>query len=461
VAIARYQTGRFNGRLVLVCLAIVGIASDVLAGGEGSAVVRCDLASCLQIALTRHPDLQSAEAKKLAAQSKIDFEKAQWTPHLDFKGESGYLSGKAVSPFSVIAGVTEEGVPQREVSGGYYIGSLTLSVPIVREGRLLGQNSPSIQGARFGLAVEENLGLTRRSQISYNVTAAYINVAKATAVADNQEQLVKLTEPQYQLALAKFQQDLLSRNDLLLAEVQLATAQRELTRAKDMLAQSKGELVRAMGLDVSTSLEVLDTHPLPVDVPSLPPLEELITFAHGHRLEVRAQEAQIQAKGEEVKRLRGERFPSLELVAGYDIGNNFDPPTNSQWNTRAQVTGSLFDFGRNEQKVTLARAMMRQEVMKMESMKGEIASQVQDVYFRIRSLMAELSLLDKQSEQATEALQLNQARVRQQLLPATVVAEDEKALAKLTQARVLARYDLSLAYTQLELVTGGWTGERQ
>jgi outer membrane protein TolC len=187
----------------------------------------------------------------------------------------------------------------------------------------------------------------------------------------------------------------------------------------------------------------------------------LITFAHGHRLEVRAQEAQIQAKGEEVKRVRGERFPSLELVAGYDIGNNFDPPTNSQWNTRAQVTGSLFDFGRNEQKVTLARAMMRQEVMKMESMKGEIASQVQDVYFRIRSLMAELSLLDKQSEQATEALQLNQARVRQQLLPATVVAEDEKALAKLTQARVLARYDLSLAYTQLELVTGGWTGERQ
>jgi heterocyst glycolipid deposition protein len=461
VVIARHRTTWFSCNFVVICLTILGVASGVLAGGEGSAVVRCDLASCLQIALTRHPDLQNADAKKLAAQSKIDFEKAEWTPHLDFKGESGYLSGKAVSPFSVIAGVTEEGVPQRDVSGGYYIGSLTLSVPIVREGRLLGQNSPSIQGARFGLAVEENLVLTRRSQISYNVTAAYISVVKATAVVDDQEQLVKLTEPQYQLALAKFQQSLVSRNELLLAEVQLATAQRELTRAKDVLAYAKRELTRAMGLDMSTSVEVLDTHPLPVDIPSLPPLEELLVFAHEHRSEVRAQEAQIQAKGEEVKRIRGERFPSLELIAGYNIGNDFNPPTNSQWNTRAQLTGPLFDFGRNEQKVAFARTIMTQEVTKLESLKGDIASQVQDVYFRIRNLLAELSLLEKQSEQATEALKLDQARFRQQLLPAAVVAEDEKALAKLTQARVLARYDLSLAYSQLELVTGGWTGEQR
>lgn len=460
MAIARHRTAWFRSKFAVLCLTILGVASGVLAGGEGSAVVRCDLASCLQIALTRHPDLKSVEAKKHAAQSKIDFEKAQWTPHLDFKGESGYLSGKAVSPFSLIAGVTEEGAPQRDVSGGYYIGSLTLSVPIVREGRLLGQNSPSIEGARFGLAVEENLALTRRSQIRYNVTAAYINVAKAMAVVADQEQLMKLTEPQYQLALAKFQHSLLSRNELLLAEVQLATAQRELTRVTDVLAQAKGQLTRAMGLDLSTRLEVLDPHPLPVGVPSLPPLEELIVFAHEHRSEVRAQAAQIHAKGEEVKRIRGERFPSLGLVAGYNIGNDFDPPTSSQWNTRAQVTGSLFDFGRNEQKVTLARAMVTQEVTKMESMKGEIASQVQDVYFRIRNLQAELLLLEKQREQASEALKLNQAKFREQLLPAAVVAEDEKALAKLTQARLLARYDLSLAYSQLELVTGGWTGER-
>jgi outer membrane protein TolC len=413
------------------------------------------------MALTHHPDLQNAEAKRLAAQSKLNFEKAQWTPHLDFKGESGYLSGKAVSPFAVIAGVTEEGTPQREVSGGYYIGSLTLSMPLVREGRLLGQKSPSVQGARLGLSVEENLILTRRNQIKYNVTAAYINVAKARAMVGDQEELVKLTEPQYQLVQAKFQQNLLSRNELLLAEVQLATAQRELSRAQDDLAQAKAGLSRAMGLDPLVILEVVDSRQSPVDVPSLPPLEELIAFAHGHRSEVRAQEAQIQARGEEVKRIRGERFPSLELVTAYNIGNDFDPPNNSQWNTRAQVTGSLFDFGRNEQKVTLARAMMTQEVTKLESMKGDIASQVQDVYFRIRNLMADLSLLEKQHEQATEALNLDRAKFRQQLLPAAVVAEDEKTLVKLTQARRLVQYDLSLAYIQLELVTGRWTDERR
>jgi outer membrane protein TolC len=316
-----------------------------------------------------------------------------------------------------------------------------------------------MQGARFGLSVEENLNLTRRSQITYNVTAAYISVVKATAVVDDQEEVVKLTEPRYHLALAKFQQSLLSRSELLIAEVQLATAQRELIEAKNALARAKGELATAMGLDLATSLEVTAPHPFPGKPLPLPPLQELVTFSQEHRTEVQTQEAQIRAKGEEVKRVRGERFPTLELVAEYKIGNDFNPPSNSQWNTRAQLTGSLFDFGRNGQKLAVARATMTQEVKKLESVKLEIAAQVQGVYFRIRDLMAQLSLLDKEIEQAAETLKLDQARFRQQLVAEATVADDQKTLAKLMRARVLARYDLILAYSQLELVTGGWRGE--
>jgi outer membrane protein TolC len=455
-----YKIKWFSVTCLVICFFIPIDASLVFAKDESLDALRCDLATCIQVALTRHPDLQAAAAKKLAAQSKIDFEKTQWRPHLDFKGETGFLNGESVTPFSVIGGVTEEGIRQREVSGGYYAGTFSLSVPIVREGKILGWNSPSIQQARFSLTAEESHQRTRREQIIHDVTAAFINVLKASELVKENEQLIKLTEPQYQLALAKFRENLVSRNELLVVEVQLAKAKRELVVAKNGMARAQRELTKSMGLDAPTRVEILDTQALPSAVTPLPPMEDLLSFAFQHRPEVQAQEAQIQAKTEEVKRAQGQRFPTVELVAEYSLANAFDPPVSTQWRTVAQVTGSLFDFGRGAQKVTLARAVMTQEVKKMDSVKAAIAGEVQDAYTHITDTVAQIDLLEKQIEQATEALKLNRAMFRQQLLPESAVAEVEQALVKLEQAKVLANYDLILGHSQLALVTGGWQNKR-
>jgi outer membrane protein TolC len=182
----------------------------------------------------------------------------------------------------------------------------------------------------------------------------------------------------------------------------------------------------------------------------------LISFAFEHRPEMRAVEAQIQSKTEEVKRARGERFPTLEIVTEYGLANAFDPAVSTQWRTVAQFRGSIFDFGRNAQKVTLARAMMTEEVQKMDKLKAAIAGDIQEAYTAITDIRAQLELIEKQIEQATEALKLNRAKFRQQLLPESAVAEVEKVVVKLEQAKVLVNYDLILAYSQLALVTGGW-----
>jgi outer membrane protein len=441
---------------LVICLFIATDAALVFAKDESPAALRCDLPTCIQIALTRHPDLQAAEAKKLAAQSKVDFEKAQWRPHLDFSATTGFLNGQSITPFSVISGVTEEGFPQREVSGGYYVGTLSLNVPVVREGKLLGWNSPSIQQARFSLTAEENLQLTRREQIIHDVTVAFINVIKASELVKENERLIKLTEPQSQLALSKFRENLISRNELLIAEVQLASVKRELIAAKNDMARAQRGLTRSMGFDTPSTVEILDTQLLPSAAAPLPSIEELISFAFEHRPEMRAVEAQIQSKTEEVKRARGERFPTLEIVTEYGLANAFDPAVSTQWSTVAQLRGSIFDFGRNAQKVTLARAMMTEEVQKMDKLKAAIAGDIQEAYTAITDIRAQLELIEKQIEQATEALKLNRAKFRQQLLPESAVAEVEKVVVKLEQAKVLVNYDLILAYSQLALVTGGW-----
>jgi outer membrane protein TolC len=332
-------------------------------------------------------------------------------------------------------------------------------VPIVKEGKIFGLNSPSILGARFTLAAEENLQLSRLDQIVYQVTASFFNVAKVLEMMKSQEQVVKLAESQYRLALTEFKQDLISRSDLLTSEVQAGTAQRDLLVFKNALDQSRGDLARAIGLESARTMEIRDTALPPLPASPLPPIEELLIFAYGHRPEIQAQQAQIGTREQEVRRLRGERLPTLEVISEYSLGDAIDSRSSSQWRAIAQLSGPLFDFGRNEQKINISRALATEEARKMERLRGAIAAEVQDVYTHLTNTRTLLELTDKQLEQATEALKLSRAKSEQQLLPESSVATAHIALLKLEQTKVLATYDLILGYSQLQLATGGWKAE--
>jgi outer membrane protein TolC len=443
-----------------MCLVCLPQLSILLAQTERTVPASCDLPTCIQLALARHPDLQGGEARKLAAQSKVEFEKAQWKPQLDFNGEGGYLNGKSVDPFALLRGVTAEGQPQGYVSGGYYNASVALNVPIVKEGKIFGVNSPSIRRARFTLSAEENLQVTRREQIIYRVTAAFINVVKALEMVKSQEQIVLLAESQYRLALSQFTQELISRNALLTAEVQQVTAQRDLLTFKNVLDQSRGDLARSIGLEFPTMMEMHDPAFPPLQALPLPPSQEVIAFAYEHRPEILAQQAQIAAQEQEVKRLQGERFPTLKLKSEYTLGDAADSRSTFgsayQWTAIAQLSGPIFDFGRYEQKINVSKALLTEEVKKMESLRVSIAGEIQGVYSNLANMRTLLDLTGKQIEQATEALKLNRARFEQQLLSESSVAEAQITLLKLEQAKALASYDLILGYSQLELATGGW-----
>jgi outer membrane protein TolC len=249
-----------------------------------------------------------------------------------------------------------------------------------------------------------------------------------------------------------------------LAEVQLTAAKRDLAVASNVHDQARRELARAMGVEAPAMVEIRDPQLPSPAVPSLPSLAELLSFAYQHRPEIQAQQARIQAQQEDVKRLQGQRFPTLEVITEYNVGNAIDQPVSTSsvstnWTAFVRLSGPLFDFGRQAQKIGISRALVTEEIKRMESLKGQIAGEIQDVYTHIVNARAQLDLADKQIEQATEALKLSRAKFAQQLLPESALAAAQVALVNLEQAKTLATYDLILAYGQLELVTGGWKAQ--
>jgi outer membrane protein TolC len=172
-----------------------------------------------------------------------------------------------------------------------------------------------------------------------------------------------------------------------------------------------------MGTDGPAEVDILDTEARSPAAAPLPPLEELVAFAYEHRPELKAQQAEVRAREEEVRRLRGERLPSMTITTGYLFGESSQRPLdtqafNTQWRAVAEVKGPLFDFGRTSQKVGVALAQVAEAAQKVTSLKVTIAAEVQETYARIADTQGLLTLLDKEIEQATEACEARSGPVR-------------------------------------------------
>ena len=425
---------------------------------EESKVIRCDLESCIGVAFSNHPILKTGEARQSAAQVLLKVNEAERMPSLDLEGSTGYFSGESITPFDVVGGITEKGIRQRHSSGGYYQATINAQIPIFKEGTLLGQASGLVRQARFGLSKEEWENQALRVQVALKVAEAYVQVLKNRKAVKAQEEIVVSLEGDYNLAQAKFNQNLISENDLLMAEVRLATGRRDISLSQLALRRSQQALSAAMGLDRTHEIDIQDLREFPAP---LRPLEELVALARENNSQVRAQQFKVRESEEEVKGVESERYPALSVAAHYGVADDFDRPLNDQWVAALQMKVPLFDFGLIRKKAAVARARVVEEEKRLLDFKLDMEQQVHEFYFHVQELEEEIELIKKQIQQTQEALKLNQAMFQQNLLPQSVVHDTEAALLKLQLAQSDAEYDQNLNRFELRLLSGEWNTQGQ
>jgi outer membrane protein len=441
-----------NRRLLakLLCLSLCLLPVSRAAGEEK--VLRCDLQTCINVAFANHPVLKAGEARESAARSQVEVKIAERRPTLDLEAESGALVGKSVTPFSAIAGVTEEGVPQRRVSGGYYQATLGMELPIFKEGTLLGQPAVSVRQAQLKVAEEDWATQFLRLQVALNVAESYLQVLKHRKAIKIHEDIVAALEAGHQLVVAQFKQDLISRNDLLIAELRVATAKRDLSLAHLDLQKNHKALVSSMGF--IETIPIIDIQELQ-DLPPPPlPLESLVTLARHNHPALKARQLRVQEELDEVSRIRSEQYPTLSFKTHYGFVDAFTGRPDDQWTAAVNVKVPIFDFGLIRKKAEVARAKAMEEERLMLDFQRDIEQQITERYIFFQHLEEQLRLIKKEIEQAEEELKLNTAMFRQQLVPQLTVLTTETALLKLQLALSEAQYDQKLTHIQLDLISG-------
>jgi len=224
--------------------------------------------------------------------------------------------------------------------------------------------------ARVDAAVAEVLAAgfqhnTALQDVALNVMEAYYNLLATRSFQKLAVETVRQRGYQLRMAEARHRAGVVAKSDVLKAQTEKADADLNLVRAKNAVHVAKGRLASAMGLRVSTDVQVADAPEVDY-TQGLADIEALLDEAARNRSELKIALAQVRRQEAAVRIAESRSWPAIVFDAGFGwLGRRF-LPGQEQWTLGQTLDLPLFTgfdrtYQRHGSKADLARAVAQRE----------------------------------------------------------------------------------------------------
>jgi outer membrane protein TolC len=421
------------------------------APSEEPAPIECDLQGCLDLAFKTSPLLLAAEARQQSASAALGQVNADRMPFVDLDASVAEITGNQLGVLG--GGVSTAGVVLPAVEGTVWRTEVGATAPLWQNGHWFLSESPTQKVAKLTYEQEGWRTKSVRTDVAMSVATAYFDALKAEKAGVIYADYVKLVQSSHDLAKAKFEQNLISKSDLLTAEVKVATAKREAKLVEIAGEKAKRALCSAVGRAGRCEVRVLEP-----DQPSGPPksAEEMIALALANDPELKALEYGIQVQRATTEEAHQGRYPTVSLDFAYIASDDFSaPPVAQRWIGALQLTVPLFDFGRTREAIAYSQAKETEQVRTLEATKIQLSQEIHDSYFTLKEIETELALSTKQLEQAKEALRVKQGMFEQSLASISEVNEAQSEVLRLQLIQIRDSYDTAAARFVIDFLAAG------
>jgi len=201
--------------------------------------------------------------------------------------------------------------------------------------------------------------------VALEVVESYYNLLAARSFRQLAEETVQQRDYQLRLAEARYRAGVVARSDVLRAQTEKADADLNRVRATNAVEVAKGRLATAMGLPVSTGLQVADAPEVDY-TQEFADIEALLDEAAHNRPELKTALAQVRGQEAAVRLAESRYWPAVAVDTGLGwLGRSF-PPDQRQGSVGVALDLPLFTgFNRTYQfqgsKADLARAIAQRE----------------------------------------------------------------------------------------------------
>lgn len=331
---------------------------------------------------------------------------------------------------------------------GYELAELRVAWLVTDFGKRLGR----YRQAELGVDIAQ-LQTDRAFQtVANEVAVAYYQVLRTRALRRTAQEAVRRADDDLEVAKKLARGGVIEREKVLRAEVQVAQTRRLLDQAEAAVGVAVAALNWAIGINVSSPTEVIETTDIP---PFSLSLGDCLQEAVSRRREFQVARRSVQVAQEGGRVARADFAPRI-LAEGSLLDFQQSAPRGHAELALGfiKLEWGLFEGGKRVGELRIADSKVRAAVAGAEQISDTIAFQVTEAY---RLLIAARSGIDRAKpavEQSQESYRLVVARAgRGDATPSDVV-DAETALTRAQQDYLNSIYDYLIALARLEYAMG-------
>jgi outer membrane protein len=324
-------------------------------------------------------------------------------------------------------------------------------------------NVAQLRSAKFSDAASEQELVRTRETVAFTVASNFL------ALISNQEQLRVQRENLAAVAELERQIQTFVDNgartiaDLYQQQANVANARFAVLEAERTTELAKVDLIQTLQLDPTATYEFQ----APADATAAAAatqldLSSLQSRASNQRIDLKAEQARVEAADQNVKVARSNRWPTLSLNAGYSSSYNSISQTSfsDQLDDRRggsvglNVSVPIFDRLATSNATRRAEIQADNQRLQLENLQQDVALQVRRAHLDFQSAREQLAVAEAQVRAAEQALIASQDRYT---AGASTLVELTQARATQVQAAsslVTARFNLQFQRTLVDYYTG-------
>lgn len=402
------------------------------------------LREAIDIALKKHPSLMSADANLKAAEARTEQTKSLYYPQIyanfDTMSGAGGINPRFVAP---AGGLLRPNLSQ--YAGG-----------VIANQRLydFGLTKNLVDSSKLAARAQVQDVTAQRMLVIANVQRAYLNSLKRHRLVLIAEDTVRERGIIRSQVDVLYRQQLKSKLDLNLVQVELTNAESLLVRARNDLKASFAELNRAMGVSGPEDYVLED---ISITVRQPRPLESLITDSLSHPEVMRTKELARSAEAR-VQATKKQYLPTVSAIASAGDYETFDTSRNERtggwWTAGALMSMPLFTGFLIENQVREASAQQAAAESTSLNLEQALTQQVTNAYLETVTLAQQIKLSEEQVKTAKEALQLARQRYKLGLGSIVEVTQSEVVLTTAQTRLAESQYDYKIAEVTLAYLVG-------
>ncbi|MFC3198137.1 TolC family protein [Parapedobacter deserti] len=403
----RYKNQALKSLRGVMWLTAVAALTTSAASGQERAEHRLTLDEAVELAMENHQQLKLSKANVSLNRAQQDVAKQQRLPTATFSASALYLGDALVlnTDFSKLQTVemphfgNSFAVQASQLL--YKGGAITKSIELA-----------GLQTQLVELDLENDM-----QSIKFLVISNYLDICRVLNQLQVFEQNRVLAEQRLANVLRQYEQDMVTRNEVIRGELQIKNLEQSILTARNNHAILSNQLAYALGLPADVLVRPAD----PIGEPRIQAQSHYVDLARRAHPVIRSANQQIGMAEKNVSLIKTDRLPAVSAFGGYNMQRPLTTGTpvmdlyNNTWQVGVSLNYTIDNLFRTKKRIQVGerQTVIAQEALELTLQNIDIG--INAAYTKYREAVQQEKLMEESKRLANENYHIVEAKYLNQL----------------------------------------------